>query len=354
MSQTWVIKDTAPVDHDSYVLTETDISFTSGGEKFTKILIHTDGGIGAISLVYRSDGTAEIVATLSYIESESQFYWQPSNEKYKTLIFDTAPTGELLAWLQKNADEQSDLEYLTRKSELTSVADAIRAKGGTSAQLVYPAGFVSAIQAIQTGVTPQLVVTTRVGATVTATKGSKTVSGTAGADGTCTLVLSEAGEWSVTAVLGVNTRTETVLVGTQNADLMLFKDAFAENDWETIIAVCQSGSIPSTWAVGDSKTMTINDTDYQIDIIGKSHDDYADGSGKAPLTFQMHDCYKTTYQMNSNNSNNGGHAHDAPACHHGAHADGGAERDPRGQQEDDHRQQKLDDRDDRGQAVPAQ
>ena len=107
-------------------------------------------------------------------------------------------------------------------------------------------------------------------------------------------------------MLGANTRTETVLIGTQNADLMLFKDAFAENDWETIIAVCQSGSIPSTWAVGDSKTMTINDTDYQIDIIGKSHDDYADGSGKAPLTFQMHDCYNTTYQMNSNNSNSGG------------------------------------------------
>ena len=197
-------------------------------------------------------------------------------------------------------------EYLTNDTDLKKVADAIRAKGGTSAQLVYPAGFVSAIQTIQTGVTPQLVVTTRVGATVTATKGSKTVSGTVGADGTCTLVLSEAGEWSVTAVLGANTRTETVLIGTQNADLMLFKDAFAENDWETIIAVCQSGSIPSTWAVGDSKTMTINDTDYQIDIIGKSHDNYADGSGKAPLTFQMHDCYKTLYQMNSNNSNNGG------------------------------------------------
>lgn len=197
-------------------------------------------------------------------------------------------------------------EYLTNDTDLKKVADAIRAKGGTSAQLVYPAGFVSAIQTIQTGVTPQLVITTRAGATVTATKGSKTVSGTAGADGTCTLVLSEAGEWSVTAVLGANTRTETVLIGTQNADLMLFKDVFAENDWETIIAVCQSGSIPSTWAVGDSKAMTINDTDYQIDIIGKSHDDYADGSGKAPLTFQMHDCYKTLYQMNSNNSNNGG------------------------------------------------
>ena len=197
-------------------------------------------------------------------------------------------------------------EYLTNTADLTAVADAIRAKGGTSAQLVYPAGFVSAIQTIQTGVTPQLIVTTSAGAAITATKGSKTVSGTAGADGTCTLDIPEAGEWSVTAVLGADTRTETVLIGTQNADLRLFKDAFAENDWETIIAFCQSGNIPSTWAVGDSKTMTINGANYQIDIIGKSHDDYADGSGKAPLTFQMHACYATEYAMNSSTTNNGG------------------------------------------------
>ena len=53
---------------------------------------------------------------------------------------------------------------MTDTDNLTAVADAIRTKGGTSAQLVYPAGFVSAIQAIQTGVTPKLVVTTFAGA----------------------------------------------------------------------------------------------------------------------------------------------------------------------------------------------
>ncbi len=36
-------------------------------------------------------------------------------------------------------------------TDLTSVANAIRTKGGTSAQLAFPAGFVSAIQAIPTG-----------------------------------------------------------------------------------------------------------------------------------------------------------------------------------------------------------
>ena len=197
-------------------------------------------------------------------------------------------------------------EYLTNTADLTAVADAIRAKGGTSAQLVYPAGFVSAIQTIQTGVTPQLIVTTSAGATVTATKGSKTVSGTAGTDGTCTLELSEAGEWSVTSSLNGNSKTQTVLIGTQTADIRLFEPVFANNSWETIIAACRSGNVPDSWAVGNSKNMTIGGAEYQIDIIGKNHDDYADGSGKAPLTFQLHNSYGTAYAMNSTSTNVGG------------------------------------------------
>lgn len=42
-------------------------------------------------------------------------------------------------------------DYLTTDTELTSIADAIRTKGGTSASLAYPAGFISAINAIKSG-----------------------------------------------------------------------------------------------------------------------------------------------------------------------------------------------------------
>ena len=80
---------------------------------------------------------------------------------------------------------------------------------------------------------------------------------------------------------------------------------FSNNSWEAIIAACQSGSVPDSWAVGDSKMMTIGGTDYQIDIIGKNHDTYTAG-GTAPLTFQMHDCYGTKYAMNSLDTNSGG------------------------------------------------
>ena len=85
-----------------------------------------------------------------------------------------------------------------------------------------------------------------------------------------------------------------------------FNPVFANNTWEQIIEACQKNKVPDTWVVGSQKTMTINGKDYLIDIIGKNHDTYSDGSGKAPLTFQMHDLYETTYAMNNTNTNGTG------------------------------------------------
>ena len=42
-------------------------------------------------------------------------------------------------------------DYLTTDTELTSIANAIRTKGGTSAALEDPADFITAINAISTG-----------------------------------------------------------------------------------------------------------------------------------------------------------------------------------------------------------
>lgn len=201
-------------------------------------------------------------------------------------------------------------EFLTFDTDITAVANAIRAKGGTSAQLVYPNGFVSAIQAIQTGITPKLVVTTTPGAAITATpaEGFKIVKGTADTNGTCTLELPKAGTWDVTAMANGVSNRQRIVIGTQSMLLPLYHDTFADNTWAEIIAVCKTGVIPDSWAVGDSKPMAINGTNYQIDIIGKNHDVYADGSGTAPLTFQLHDCYAYTNQMNSSGTNSGGWA----------------------------------------------
>lgn len=85
-----------------------------------------------------------------------------------------------------------------------------------------------------------------------------------------------------------------------------YDPVFANNTWEQIIAACHNNEVPDTWKVADHKPMTINGVDYQIDIIGKNHDTYASGGGKAPLTFQLHDCYGVKYAMNSSDTNVGG------------------------------------------------
>ena len=197
-------------------------------------------------------------------------------------------------------------EYLINATDLTKVASAIREKGGTSASLVYPGGFVSAIQAIQTGAPLQIIVTTSAGATVTATKDSKTVSGTADTNGKCILTVTEAGTWTVTAATASSTNTADVVVGTANVDMVMIDPVFGNNSWAAIIKACQEKQVPDTWNVGNSCNMTINNKTYAIDIIGKNHDDYADGSGKAPLTFQMHTTYATQYKMNGAEYNNCG------------------------------------------------
>lgn len=90
-----------------------------------------------------------------------------------------------------------------------------------------------------------------------------------------------------------------------NKTAIALNSNFADNTWESIIAACQIGSVPDTWVVGDSKTMSIGRVDYQFDIVGKNHDTYTAG-GIAPLTFGLHDCYGTKYSMNDSDTNSTG------------------------------------------------
>lgn len=99
-----------------------------------------------------------------------------------------------------------------------------------------------------------------------------------------------------------------VFVHRTSASGKSYNPVFAENEWADIIEACHANEVPETWVADGTcyKDMLIGGTNYRIDIIGKNHDDLADGTGKAPLTFQMHDCYATTYKMNRTNTNSGG------------------------------------------------
>lgn len=81
---------------------------------------------------------------------------------------------------------------------------------------------------------------------------------------------------------------------------------FSTAPWSLIIYACRNNIVPDSWGIGSSKNMTINGKNYTVDVIGENHDEYADGSGIAPLTFQLHDCYNTKYAMNSSDTNVGG------------------------------------------------
>ena len=186
-------------------------------------------------------------------------------------------------------------EYLTNTADLTAVADAIRAKGGTAAQLVYPDGFVSAIQAIQTGAPLQIVVTTSAGATVTATKGSKTVSGTADTSGNCTLIVPETGTWSVSATLGEQMSVQkTVIVGSSAVTLSFVSSTLNNNEWSVIKSVSDAGQGENYWSIGDRKEVTLDGTVGHLSlsnyttyayIIGFNHNASVEGTNR--IHFQL-------------------------------------------------------------------
>lgn len=225
-------------------------------------------------------------------------------------------------------------EYLTNTADLTKVASAIREKGGTSDPLVYPDGFVTAIQAIQTGTELQIIVTVKSGATVTATKGSLSVSGTS-VNGTCTLIVPEAGTWSVSATLGGQTSdTKTVSITDSYAVSLYFvSSTLNDNEWSVIKSVSDAGQGANYWSIGDRKEVILdgtvghlalsNYTTYAF-IIGFNHNQELEGTNR--IHFQLAktalsggtdvcfcDSYYTSpvsttgyFSMNSSATNSGG------------------------------------------------
>lgn len=186
-------------------------------------------------------------------------------------------------------------ELLTNTTDLTKVAAAIREKGGTSDPLVYPDGFVTAIQAIQIGTELQIIVSVKSGATVTAMKGSKVVSGTS-VNNSCTLIVPEAGTWSVKATHNGQTSDTKSVTFTDNYALSLsFVSAVLnDNDWATIKKISDKGEGANYWSIGDRKAVTLNGTVGQLSlsnyttyafIIGFNHN--AELEGQNRIHFQL-------------------------------------------------------------------
>ena len=98
---TWIIKH-SPSFSTPF---ETDINFTSNNETFNKIQIKYN------------DPPYEFYFKITYINSTTSTNkvvfngsnaWESYGEAYRTVTFETAPSGELLTWLQANAVPQSE------------------------------------------------------------------------------------------------------------------------------------------------------------------------------------------------------------------------------------------------------
>ena len=141
----------------------------------------------------------------------------------------------------------------------------------------------------------QIVVTTSAGATVTATKGSKTVSGTADTSGNCTLIVPETGTWSVSATLGEQMSVQkTVIVGSSAVTLSFVNSTLNNNEWSVIKFVSDAGQGENYWSIGDRKEVTLDGTVGHLSlsnyttyayIIGFNHNASVEGANR--IHFQL-------------------------------------------------------------------
>lgn len=86
-----------------------------------------------------------------------------------------------------------------------------------------------------------------------------------------------------------------------------FSGTLQDATWQQINYIANNGLAEQYFSVGDEKTITLSTgEEVTLVILGFNHDDLADGSGKAGITFGMKNLLYNYYIMNSSATNNGG------------------------------------------------
>lgn len=107
------------------------------------------------------------------------------------------------------------------------------------------------------------------------------------------------------------------LSGLSAEDVTAFAEAISNNSNitnATSTVYVDFGSINRKISVGDQVTLPLDGTNYAFDVIGFNHDalttptayGVATATGKAGITFQMHDLFATNFAMNDSRTNAGG------------------------------------------------
>lgn len=170
------------------------------------------------------------------------------------------------------------------------------------------------------------------GATVTATLGSKTVTGVS-VGGQARLKIPQDGKWTVSATSGAQVSIPQIISVPATVDITLTTiQELNDTSWATIKQVSDAGAGANFWAIGDCKQITMNGkvsdgltlTNYSawVFIIGFNHNAEREGNG---ITFQGFKAAKngtpvcltdsgygrtkssgTWFDMNNTNINTGG------------------------------------------------
>ena len=178
----------------------------------------------------------------------------------------------------------------------------------------------------------ELVANVANGATVTATLGSKTVTGVS-VDGQARLKIPQEGKWTVSATSGSQVSIPQIISVPATVDITLTTiQELNDTSWATIKQVSDAGVGANFWAIGDCKQITMNGkvsdgltlSNYSawVFIIGFNHNSEREGNG---ITFQGFKATKngtpvclvdsgynsdksggTWFNMNNSSSNTGG------------------------------------------------
>lgn len=136
----------------------------------------------------------------------------------------------------------------------------------------------------------ELVANVADGATVTATLGSKTVTGVS-VGGQARLKIPQEGKWTVSATIGTTVSDQQEVIVPATVDFALPSPVLNDTSWAIIKQVSDAGNGQNYWAVGDCKEITMNGkvsdgltlTNYSawVFIIGFNHNAEREGNGIA-------------------------------------------------------------------------
>ena len=157
------------------------------------------------------------------------------------------------------------------------------------------------------GTTKTIAVTRAGNGTISAVSGNTGVATVSVCGTTVTVTLKGNGSASITVSVAAGTNHTAPASKTCSVTGTAISATLADNSWATIASVSEAGIWESVgWSVGDEIDITVSGEKLTLVIMGFNHDDKADGTGKAGITFGMKNLMASTRVMNSSNTNSGG------------------------------------------------